>query len=103
SATKTKSASSVETSAATMLRPIWCISQFCHPAGSVESATRSLIQRCSSSRFASDSVHGIACALSCVRGGLNEFDTYLVELATPNWSWSYAGARFDVEQGSLSV
>src|SRR5258708_35742054 len=45
----------------------------------------------------------MACALSCVRGGLNEFDTCLVELATPNWSWSYAKARFDVEQGSLSV
>jgi hypothetical protein len=43
------------------------------------------MQRRSSSELASGSVHGMTCALSCVRGGLAEFDPYLVELATPNW------------------
>ena len=60
---KTKSASSIEIKAATMLLPIWRMSKFCHAAGSVESATRSRMQRCNS-LFASGSVHGIASVLS---------------------------------------
>ena len=55
------------------------------------------------SEFAGGSVHGIACALSYVRGGPDEFDTCLLWLATPNWLPPHGAGCFAVKQGSRQL